>query len=128
MAGVTSVSAKAELASRVSRIITPALAQGSVFPRPVSSATIEPSPVRVWYTKLKPSAVLQMSAPASPAHDGRSNTSTARHRNKPAFPSATRWQSRQDTPELAFDSRKEPEITNLGWRQGSSESAPSRIK
>src|SRR5688572_4878366 len=48
---------------RFSRIITPAFAQPSVFDTSATRATIDPSPLIVWYTKWKWSVGSQMSLP-----------------------------------------------------------------
>src|SRR5262249_15770839 len=61
--GVSSMKALRELARRLSRIITPALAQKSVGPTLTARTSIAPSPVRGLYTNWNESATSQMSLP-----------------------------------------------------------------
>src|SRR5581483_3064489 len=60
---VTATSACRDPGVSVSRIMTPALAHGSVLCTPVTRATICPSPVSGTHTYWKASAVAQMSVP-----------------------------------------------------------------
>src|SRR5262249_61203772 len=61
--GVSSTKALRELALRLSRIITPALAQKSVAPTLTTRVSIAPSPVRGLYTYWNESATSQLSPP-----------------------------------------------------------------
>src|SRR5688500_15715449 len=63
LSGVTNTEACLAPGVRFSRIITPALVQGSTFATLATRATIVPSPLIVRYAYWNSSAVPQMSAP-----------------------------------------------------------------